>query len=212
MFPMSPSQPITSPRSIIPGSGSPPTPTAWESAFSNALPYEAFLKEYATVENKEKWETARSHVSLTSDHQKVLEGFVRRMPVMVLTGAWCGDCASQCPIFKHFSDATTCIDLRFLDRDAQPEIAAHLTVCGGQRVPVAIFLSEDFFPIVTHGDRTLSAYRIAIAEHAGSSCSTGIIQPSEEALQSVISDWLDVFERVQLILRLSGRLRKIHND
>ena len=72
--------------------------------------------------------------------------------------------------------------------------------------------SEDFFPIVTHGDRTLSAYRIAIAEHAGSSCSTGIIQPSEEALQSVISDWFDVFERVQLILRLSGRLRKIHND
>jgi thiol-disulfide isomerase/thioredoxin len=212
MFPMPPSQPITSPRSIIPDSGSPPTQTAWQSAFNQALPYEAFLKEHATAENKDRWEAACSQVSLSPSHQQVLSGFVRRMPVMVLTGAWCGDCASQCPILKHFSDATSCIDLRFLDRDAQPEIAAHLTVCGGQRVPVAIFFSEDFFPVVTHGDRTLSAYRTAVAEHAGSSCSTGIIRPSEEALQSVIGDWLNVFERVQLILRLSGRLRKIHDD
>ena len=134
------------------------------------------------------------------------------MPVLVLAGAWCGDCVSQCPIFLHFADIASCIDLRFLDRDAQPEIAAHLTVCGGQRVPVALFLSEDFFPIVTHGDRTLSAYRLAMAQHAGVSCSTGIVPPSNESLQAVVGDWLDVFERVQLILRLSGRLRKIHGD
>ncbi len=212
MFPMSPSQPIATPQSIIPDSGSPPTQSAWQSAFSKALPYEAFLKNHATLEQQEKWEASRSQISLSDEHKRVLEDFVRKMPVMVLAGAWCGDCVSQCPIFWHFAEITPCIDLRFLDRDSQPEIAAHLTVCGGQRVPVALFLSEDFFPIVMHGDRTLSAYRLAMAQHAGLSCSTGIVSAGDETLQAVISDWLDVFERVQLILRLSGRLRKLHGD
>ena len=63
-----------------------------------------------------------------------------------------------------------------------------------------------------HGDRTLSAYRQAMAQHAGLGCSTGIVSAGDETLQAVISDWLDVFERVQLILRLSGRLRKLHGD
>lgn len=209
---MSPSQPIMSPQSIIPDSGSPPTQSAWQSAFNKALPYEEFLQHHATPEQQAKWEASRSQISLVPEQEEVLKDFVRKMPVMVLAGAWCGDCVSQCPIFLHFSESTPCIDLRFLDRDAQPEIAAHLTVCGGQRVPVALFLSEDFFPIVTHGDRTLSAYRLAMGQHAGASCSTGIVPPSNESLQAVVGDWLDVFERVQLILRLSGRLRKIHGD
>ena len=164
---MSPSQPIVAPHSIIPDSGSPPTQSAWQAAFDKALPYEAFLQHHATSEQQARWESSRSQISLAPEHEKVLKDFVRKMPVMVLAGAWCGDCVSQCPIFLHFSDIASCIDLRFLDRDAQPEIAAHLTVCGGQRVPVALFLSEDFFPIVTHGDRTLSAYRLAMAQHAG---------------------------------------------
>jgi thiol-disulfide isomerase/thioredoxin len=142
-----------SPRSIISDSGSPPTQSAWQSAFNVALPYEAFLQNHATPEQQTKWEASRSQISLVEEHKRVLKDFVRKMPVMVLAGAWCGDCVSQCPIFLHFAEIAPCIDLRFLDRDAQPEIAAHLTVCGGQRVPVALFLSEDFFPIVTHGDR-----------------------------------------------------------
>ena len=123
---MSPSQPIATPQSIIPDSGSPPTQSAWQSAFSKALPYEAFLKNHATLEQQEKWEASRSHISLSDEHKRVLEDFVRKMPVMVLAGAWCGDCVSQCPIFWHFAEITSCIDLRFLDRDSQPEIAAHL--------------------------------------------------------------------------------------
>ncbi|NBP88500.1 MAG: thiol reductase thioredoxin, partial [Planctomycetia bacterium] len=75
-----------------------------------------------------------------------------------------------------------------------------------------LFLSEDFHPVVFHGDRTLAAYRRAVEEQLGSSCPTGLVAPAEEAITAVVADWLDVFERVQLILRLSGRLRKLHGD
>lgn len=209
---MTVSQSITPPQVPIPEAGSPPTPAAWEAAFSVALPYADFLERHATPDQRSRWESFREKVSLTAAQQELLQGFVRRMPVLVLAGAWCGDCVNQCPIFIRFAEASPQIDLRFLDRDAQPEIAAHLTVCGGQRVPVAMFLSEDFHPVVFHGDRTLAAYRRAVAEQLGESCPTGLVAPADEAVAAVVSDWLDVFERVQLILRLSGRLRKLHGD
>jgi thiol-disulfide isomerase/thioredoxin len=151
-------------------------------------------------------------VSLTADQRALLAGFVRRMPVLVLAGTWCGDCVNQCPIFDHFARAASAIDLRFLDRDAIPAIAAHLKVCGGQRVPVAAFFSEDFTPIVFYGDRTLSAYRAAAGTQLGVSCPSGVLPPAGDSLAAVSADWLAEFERVQLILRLSGRLRQLHGD
>jgi thiol-disulfide isomerase/thioredoxin len=144
--------------------------------------------------------------------RQLLAGFVRRMPVLVLSGAWCGDCVNQCPIFARFAEAAPVVDVRFLDRDAVPDIAAHLKVCGGQRVPVAAFFSEDFAPVLTYGDRTLSAYRAAAAAELGSSCPSGVTPPAADALAATTADWLEQFERVQLILRLSARLREKHGD
>jgi thiol-disulfide isomerase/thioredoxin len=199
------------PPTPTPGAGAPPTTAAWEAAFAAALPYEQFLKRHATPEQRARWDAVQRTVQLTAAQRDLLGGFVRRMPVLVLSGAWCGDCVQQCPIFAHFAAAAPVIDLRFLDRDALPDIAAHLKVCGGQRVPTVAFFSEDFTPVLFYGDRTLSAYRTAAAE-LSTSCSTGVAVPSATALEAATADWLDQFERVQLILRLSGRLRQLHGD
>ena len=209
---MTASQPITTPQPPIPDAGAPPVPAAWQAAFEQALPYADFLSAHATPDQQRRWDTFHDQVVLTAAQTELLNSFVRRMPVLVLAGAWCGDCVNQCPIFTRFAEASSLIDVRFLDRDAQPEIAAHLRVCGGQRVPVAMFLSEDFHPVVFHGDRTLAAYRMAVADQLGTSCPTGLVPPADDAVAAVVADWLDIFERVQLILRLSGRLRKLHGD
>ena len=195
----------------IAGSGAPPTSEAWKAAFDASLPYNDFLTRHATPDQRSRWDAFHGRVSLTPAQTRVLSGFVRRMPVLVLAGAWCGDCVNQCPIFAHFQAAAPSLDVRFLDRDALPDIAAHLKVCGGQRVPVAAFFSEDFSPILFYGDRTLSAYRAAAAQ-ADTSCPTGAVVPPADALAAVVSDWLDQFERVHHILRLSARLRQKHGD
>ncbi len=196
----------------ISDAGTPPTPEAWAAAFAVALPYEHFLDRHATAEQRQRWDAFHARVSLSDAQRALLGGFVRRMPVLVLAGAWCGDCVNQCPIFAHFAAVAPAIDLRLLDRDALPAIAAHLKVCGGQRVPVAAFFSEDFTPILFYGDRTLSAYRSASAAQLGESCSTGAVPPPADAIAAVVGDWLDQFERVHHILRLSARLRQKHGD
>ncbi len=203
---------IPSVRAPIAEAGAPPTAAAWQAAFTEALPYREFLDRHATPDQRFRWDAFHGRVSLTADQQRVLGGFVRRMPVLVLAGAWCGDCVNQCPIFAHFAAAAPSLDLRFLDRDARPEIAAHLKVCGGQRVPTVAFFSEDFAPILFYGDRTLSAYRSAAAAQMGDSCASGAAPLPADVTAAVIADWLGQFERVHLILRLSARLRQLHGD
>ena len=83
---------------------------------------------------------------------------------------------------------------------------------GGQRVPVIVFLSEDWNEVFRYGERTLSIYRKMAADQLGPACPTGLVPPADEALQTLPAEWLAEFERAHLILRLSPRLRARHGD
>jgi len=184
----------------------------WSSALLAALPYPAFLDRYATPTQQARWDSMHSRITLDPGQLALLGGFVRRMPVLVLAGTWCGDCVNQCPIFDHFARASSVIDLRFLDRDALPEVADALAINGGHRVPAVLFLSEDLQEVARYGERTLSTYRRLAAEQLGPACPTGLVPPSEDATRLAVVEWLDQFERAQLILRLSPRLRERYGD
>jgi hypothetical protein len=184
----------------------------WSKAFAGAFPYEPFLDRHANASQRARWDAMHTRFALSAEQRELLAGFGRRMPVLCLAGAWCGDCINQCPAFAHFAQASTQIDLRFLDRDVNPLIRDTLSVNGGQRVPVVVFLSEDWFEVARYGERTLSIYRRMAAEQLGPACPTGFIPPANEAIAAITADWLAEFERAQLILRLSPRLRAAHGD
>lgn len=184
----------------------------WSSAFEAALPYTQFLDQHAKPTQRARWDAMHARVRLSGDQAALLGGFVRRMPVLVMAGAWCGDCVNQCPVFDHFAQASPAVDLRFIDRDARADVREALALNGGARVPMVAFLSEDFAEVSRYGDRTLSAYRRLAVEQLGAACPTGLVPPSDEATAAALADWLGEFERAQLILRLSPRLRERHGD
>jgi hypothetical protein len=184
----------------------------WTSHFESALPYDRFLNQYATPGQRVRWDAMHARFDLTSAQRELLSGFARRMPVLCLAGTWCGDCINQCPVFDHFAQSSSRIELRFLDRDASPELREQLAVNGGHRVPIVVFLSEDWFEVARFGERTLSIYRRLAAEQLGPACPTGVVPPGDEALAAITEEWLAEFERAQLILRLSPRLRGKHGD
>ena len=184
----------------------------WSKAFAEALPYPSFLERHGSPAHRARWDAMHARFALSAEQEALLGGFARRMPVLCLAGAWCGDCINQCPVFDHFAGASSRIDLRFLDRDIQPEVRETLSINGGQRVPVLVFLSEDGFEVSRYGERTLSIYRRMAADQLGPACPTGLVPPADEALAVVTAEWLAEFERAQLILRLSPRLRAMHGD
>jgi len=184
----------------------------WPKIFADALPYTDFLDRHATPAQRSRWETMHGQFALSTEQSALLAGFVRRMPVLCMAGAWCGDCINQCPAFDHFARVAPAIDLRFLDRDARPEVRDALAINGGQRVPVVVFLSEDGYEVGRYGDRTLSTYRKLAIDQLGPACPTGLVPPTAAASAAVATEWLAEFERAQLILRLSPRLREKYND
>jgi len=184
----------------------------WQPVFEQALPYEAFLERYCDpLRDLQRWQAVYDQTVLTEEQRTLLGGFVRVMRVLCLTGAWCGDCVGQCPIFQRIAEAADGkIDLRFIDRDEHPDVADELGVCAGKRVPVLVFLTEDYHECARYGDRTLSRYRQMAAELGGAACSTGIT--TADQLATVTQEWLNEFERIQWMLRTSARLRKLHGD
>ena len=176
------------------------------------LTYHDFLNKYGTDPHKARWNQLHEQVTLTEAQRTLLKSFQRTMPTLCLAGAWCGDCVNQCPIFEHFAALAPVIQVRYLDRDEHADVQQALQICGGNRVPVVVFFAEDGVEVARYGERTLSKYRAMMREQAGASCPTGINVPKDPLLAQVTQDWLNEFERVQWILRLSPRLRKLHND
>lgn len=182
------------------------------STFLAGLSFEPYIAT-GTPDQCASWKRIHDQAILSAAQRGLLESFTRQVNVLVLSGIWCGDCAQQCPLMARLAEASQGrIDLRLVDRDEHAALSSQLTICGGQRVPVAIFLSEDFQFCGLAGDRTLNRYRAVAARSLGPSCPLpGAPVPPEELL-ATMQDWLDEFERIHLMLRLSPRLRQLHRD
>jgi thiol-disulfide isomerase/thioredoxin len=181
------------------------------SVFAQAMTYEKYLST-GDEDQQQKWRNVYEAVSLGSDQEELLKSFIREMNILVLSGIWCGDCVEQCPLIAHIARATPMINLRFIDRDSIPELRDNLIINNGNRVPVVLFLAEDFSLCGWYGDRSLTRYRAIARKQLGSACSTGLFVPEADELKQTLQDWLDEFERIQIMLRLSTRLREKHND
>lgn len=186
--------------------------TNLQEKFESALSYEKYVVS-GKPEHAERWAAFHSRVKLTADQTRLIGSFTRRMNVLVISGTWCGDCVQQVPIFDHIAAANpNAIDLRCLDRDVHKDLSQQLRINGGDRVPLVLFLSEDFEFCSLAGDRSLNRYRAIAMKQLGAACATGIVPPDQEEVALTTQDWLDEFERVQLMLRLSPRLRQKHGD
>lgn len=186
--------------------------TYLESKFDAALDWSEYLAT-GTDAQQSSWQEIYDQSAVTDTQQQVLSGFARDMRVLVVSGIWCGDCVQQCPLIQRIAEANAeRIAIRWVDRDAHSDLADQLLINAGKRVPVALFMAEDFELVSWFGDRTLSRYRALAARQLGAACPLPGATLDENERMATQADWLDEFERVQLLLRLSTRLRHKHGD
>lgn len=183
---------------------------ALHETFEAALSWEDYLG--TDPDRASRWREFLDRVSLTTDQRTLIGGFTRRMPVLCVSGIWCGDCVQQGPMLQRIAEASDMIDLRWVDRDEHAELADQLKINAGLRVPTVVFMAEDFELLGWFGDRTLSRYRAMAAKNLGPSCPVPGAPLPDDELAATLADWVDEFERFQLMLRLSPRLRHRHGD
>ena len=180
--------------------------------FATALPYDRYVQT-GNEDQRRRWRQVYDAARLTEAQKRLVGGFVRDMKVLVVSGVWCGDCVQQCPLLARIAEANPArIDLRLVDRDERRDLTERVRINAGDRVPVALLLAEDHELCSIYGDRTLQRYRALAARQLGPSCPTGVVPPDKDEMAATLQDWLNEFERVQLMLRLSARLRQKHGD
>jgi len=184
----------------------------WAQQWTLALPYAEFLNRHGEPRHRERWQGIYDQIALTEAQRALLAGFTRRMHLLCVAGAWCGDCVLQGPILERIGQASPVVEVRFIDRDAHPDVQDAVVMNAGRRVPVVIFLSEDFQECGRYGERTISMYRKMAADRLAPSSPAGVAPPGDNYHEAVTTDWMSEVERVQLLLRLSPRLRKQHGD
>ena len=175
-----------------------------------ALSYDDYLT--TTPEKAIPWQENDKKCALSDAQQSLLSSFVRDMNVIVISGIWCGDCSTQGPMLAAIAQGSPKIDLRWLDKDVAIELSNHLKINAGNRVPTVLYMAEDYEPVSVLGDRTLARYRAIASRQLGASCDIPGASIPEDEFKDTLQEWLDEFERVQLLLRLSARLRQKHGD
>ena len=181
-------------------------------AFQGASAYPDYL---ATGTDRERaaWTRAEAALpALPDDAGTRLDPAGRTVNVLCLSGIWCGDCVRSVPIVARLAEAAgPSVDFRLVDRDAIPELRDELRVLGAMRVPMVVFLTEDFHEIGRWGDRPLTVYREKAATELGAACPLPGAADGG-ALAAETEEWLDVFERMILMARLAPPLRARHGD
>jgi len=190
---------------------SPFHPTFLREKHTAGLDYEAYLTTDAA--KSPAWRKIEAKLSLSPSQQSLMASFTRRMHVICLSGIWCGDCSSQGPMLHRIAQANSDkIDLKFLDRDEHMDLSQRVMINAGLRVPTVIFMAEDFEFLGLLGDRTLARYRAVAAKQLGASCPLPGAEVPQDELNATLQDWVNEFERIHLMLRLSARLRQKHGD
>lgn len=186
----------------------------WKKHFKIAYDYTTYLNEQNqnNPEHVSRWIKGQKRTPKLTDEQKQrLKGYNRKLNVLMYCGVWCGDCARQGHLLKQIAEICGSeVELRLIERDLSAELQDELRILGATRVPVVVFLSEDFWEIDRFGDRTLSVYRSMAARQIGRGTDQGILSPT--ARRRELEGWLNLFERVLIMLRLSPPLRKLYND
>jgi thiol-disulfide isomerase/thioredoxin len=181
----------------------------WKKYWDMALSYDEFM--LIDTENAPRWHEFMGRVPDLNDEQKArLQDYNRIVKVLVYGGVWCGDCVRQGPIFKKIADVVDDVEIRFIDRDTSDELKDEVRILGATRVPIVVFLTEDYWEVGREGDRLLPVYRAKAAREIGRGQATGVLSP--KAIEDQLDLWVDIFERAIIMTKLSPPLRKRHND
>jgi thiol-disulfide isomerase/thioredoxin len=147
--------------------------------FAAGLPYDRYVQT-GTPEQQRRWKQVYELASLSPEQKQLLASFTRDMKLLVVSGIWCGDCVQQCPFLQRFAEVNPRrLDVRFVDRDEHRDLSELLQLNAGDRVPVVLFLAEDYELCGLHGDRTLHRYRALAARQLGAACPLALVPPQQ---------------------------------
>jgi hypothetical protein len=76
-----------------------------------------------------------------------------RRKLLVIAEDWCGDASNTVPIIAKFAESVPGLELRVIQRDANPEVMDRYLTNGSRSIPIVIALDENFQELGHWGPR-----------------------------------------------------------
>ncbi len=190
------------------------TASTLQDCFERGMSYAQFVTTGESQGHRATWDERYAQLALDPSQNALVQGFEREMRILCLTGTWCGDCALQGASLARIAEANPAkVHLRYVPRSEEfAELVAAVRMNAGFRVPMTYFLAEDFVPVALFGDRSPSRYRAMAKKALPPEETAALPPPPADPVREVLREMLEECERVQLLLRLSPRLRERHGD
>ncbi len=133
-----------------------PFPDLWRSA----IPWLKFLRP--EMEHHELWRGVYDRVLIPG---WALEGFMNSpmRKLLVLAEDWCGDAANTVPVLARLAELVPGMELRILERDANPTVMAEYLTDGSRSIPIAIGLDPEFRELGHWGPRPAALQQWVLA-------------------------------------------------
>ena len=116
----------------------------WASIFNRGIPYLDWLKKGESNENRQKMESIRKGLTLSSSIQGYLSAILRPIYIIAIAEDWCGDVVRHVPVLQKITESSSQIDTRYLGREDAKEAFVRFLTNGGEAIPKFIFLNKDF--------------------------------------------------------------------
>lgn len=134
----------------------------YRSYWERGVPFEEYLE--AVEENERLWEGNWRTREPPAGALERASALGDRWRLLVLSEDWCGDASNTVPVLARLAEATPGLELRIVERDANPELMDRYTTDGSRSIPLAVVLDEDFEPRGRWGPRPEELQEFVLTE------------------------------------------------
>ena len=119
--------------------------------WDRALTYEEFVRQ--SLEHCALWTGVYrlAHIPAWAIERACEQG--RQFRLLVVAEDWCGDASNTVPYIAKLGDQASCLEMRLLRRDENPEVMDRYLTGPSRSIPIAIVLDEDWHEVGHWGPR-----------------------------------------------------------
>ena len=123
----------------------------FKTLWGKGLTFEAFVAS-CKAEHCGLWQGVYNLARIPAWAREAVPQGTRRN-LLVIVEDWCGDASNTVPIIAKFAESVPGLELRVIQRDANPEVMDRYLTNGSRSIPIVIALDENFQELGHWGPR-----------------------------------------------------------
>ena len=114
----------------------------WKSVFDGAMEFDTWIEDGEKEENRRAMKEARASFSVDAPTAAFVAALERDVYVIAIAEDWCPDVVRHVPVLQGLADGSARVHVRYVTREAHPDVFIRFLTNGGESVPKFVFLSD----------------------------------------------------------------------